>query len=249
MTLERAENPIKSTRTSFRILAELADTGGASLPEITGRVDITKGAVFNHLATLQELGYVVKREDEYQLSLSFLHLSRAARRQTAMTDRIEKRVCELAETTGETAGYVVMEDDDVVVATSSALTVGDSPLVTEGDRLSPETSAAGKAIVSKLSDEELRRFHRAAGDERTLDELHDDVTTIRSQGISVSRGEAVPTRYSVASPVEAPDGTVGAVTVWGPRDRLKGKALEQDIAGLVLKAADDIKVDLRRVDG
>ncbi|MFB6195687.1 MAG: IclR family transcriptional regulator [Haloplanus sp.] len=246
MALKSAQNPIKATQTSFHILSKVAESDGATLSEITERTDVTKGAVFNHLATLQELGYVYKQGNRYRLSISLLRLAANAQRQAGVTPGVANRVCRLAETSAETAGYVVMEHEQPVVATAFCSSGSDQMGLTRGTKLPIESSAAGKAILSELSDETIRRIHDESGAGKDFDELRREITTVRSKGIALSRGETRPNRYSVAVPVSSPVGAGAAVTVCGPKDRLNGKALEQDIAGLVVKAADDIEVTLRQ---
>jgi len=246
MALKSAQNPIKATQTSAHILSTIAESNGATLSEVTERTDVTKGAVFNHLATLQELGYIYKQENRYKLSLSLLRLAANAQRQAGVPPSVVNRICRLAETTAETAGYVVMEHERPVVATAFCSSGSDKMELTRGAQLPIESSAAGKAILSELPDEKIRQIHDESDADEDFDELRKEITTVRSKGIALSRGESRPNRYSVAVPVSSPVGADGAVTVCGPKDRLTGKALEQDIAGLVVKAADDIEVALRQ---
>src|ERR1700749_829732 len=53
---------------TFRILDEIAKTDGLGLNEVTQKTGIAKSTAFRILATLLELGYVLRRNGKYSVT-------------------------------------------------------------------------------------------------------------------------------------------------------------------------------------
>ena len=64
---------VKAVETTFMIVEMLKEMGGGRVTEIANQSDLSKGAVYKHLSTLRDLGYVVKRDNEYALGFQFLN--------------------------------------------------------------------------------------------------------------------------------------------------------------------------------
>lgn len=252
MATEGAKNPIKTTRTSFRILRTLAETGGASLGRLEADLDITKGAIYNHLATLEALGFVYERENTYYLGFALLEFVEPTRARSplggaAVGPLVSRRVCELADAAGESVSVVVREGNGAHVIYTAAADRRSPGRATLGSEVPLFTSAPGRAILSKLPDEEIERLHDATEPPEPIDRLMEGITKVRAQGIAVDRGEHVDGVHGVATPITGTgDEVLGAIAVSGPADRLSGKALQQDIAGLALRAAKDIAKAVER---
>jgi len=67
-----------------------------------------------HLHTLEELGYVVHRDDGYHVGLRFLEVGVTARSSYRGYDLVRRKVEEIAEVTGERAQFFVEEHGKVV---------------------------------------------------------------------------------------------------------------------------------------
>jgi len=63
---------VRTAETMFDIVQRLVDDDGASLAELASELDYAKSTVHRHLHTLEELGYVVHRDDGYHVGLRFL---------------------------------------------------------------------------------------------------------------------------------------------------------------------------------
>jgi DNA-binding IclR family transcriptional regulator len=248
MSEDPPTNPVQTTRASGRLLWTLADRGPSTLAELEAAVDLTKGAVFNHLATLAEAGFVDKRGNQYAVSPRVLQLGEAARRAFPGMDVARESVHRLAEMTGEVAAVVVWTGTDAVVVETAVGELGVPGWFSLGERLPLASTAAGKMVLSTLPDDDFERLARetASSDDVAYEALIDEIRTVRTQDLAFDRGEYSSDRYSVAAPVLGGDDTLRCVlTVSGPKARLSGMALQQDIAGLVVNAASRVQKEIR----
>lgn len=245
MAQNQAENPIQTTQSSFLILQTLADAGGSTLAELDGGVDLSKGAIYNHLATLQEIGVVVKRGDVYYPSLRTFQFGEAARKTLPGTGVARKQLWDLADATGEFASLVVHEDDTGVVMDIAAGQLTDTIWLTAGEELPLHSTAAGKVILSQLPERRVRDLCARADEAVDVDALLEEIRIVKAQGLAFSRGEYRDDQYSVAAPVvNSGKDLVYVVTLIGPKSRFSGKSLQQDVAGLVVSTANEIQKTL-----
>lgn len=71
MTYE-ANRPVETSLQTFEIIEQMTRTDGIRLSELASELGVSKGIVHNHLSTLRELGYVRKRDNQYQLTAKLL---------------------------------------------------------------------------------------------------------------------------------------------------------------------------------
>ena len=232
---------------SFRLLFELAEADSATLSELNDAVELTRGAIYNHLATLEELDVVTKRNDRYYVCPKILTLGEAARRSFRGADVARRKIQTIANTTGESASVVVWTGESAVVLDSTVGALGTPSCMSAGDELPLHSTAAGKVILSRLDEPDADRLceEAAATGKTAYSALLEEIKTVRAQGLAYSRGEFQPNQYSVAAPVVDSDGSLlYVITVYGLGERLRGKALQQDIAGIVVNTVTDIQNDL-----
>lgn len=252
--MKEAKNPVKSVRTTISILSALEDADGSRISELASRVETTKGTVHNHLATLREEGYVVKRGDQYYLGSRLVRFGAAVRERSPLYRRSEGELQSLAQSTGESACIAVEEEGYVVYQRIVPELSETQRLITEGDRMPLHCSALGKCLLAGYSNDEIRSYLEWCNEnglsERAIDdgdELVGEIKTVREQNLAFSRGEYDEDLYEVATSVQiGSTGARGAVGVFGPKERMSGKSLQQDTAGLVLNAAKRIEVAIHR---
>jgi len=230
-------HPVQATATTMRVVEALLDHEVAGVTELATALDLSKGAVHNHLRTLEGLGFVVREDRQYRVGTKFLDLGTRARGQLPVYRAARGEIARLARASGETAALVVPEHDQGAYT----LVAGDEDDETdlrEGIRRPLTADAAGKAILSTWPTDEVRDL-LSAGDETLLTELQ----TVREQGVVFDR--APDGVRSVAAPLSGESGRAsGAICVAGPADRLSGKRLEEDVTGLIVSSANSISVDL-----
>ncbi len=92
---------LSTVSTTFRIIDALERLDEATAVELMSDLDLSKSAVYNHLTTLKQHGYIVQEEDRYSLSLEFLRLGEFVRNKNRVYVTARPRLVELAENTGE----------------------------------------------------------------------------------------------------------------------------------------------------
>lgn len=242
-----ANPPVGATATTFAVVETLADHGEMGVTEVADRLDLSKGSAYNHLATLERLGYTVRRDGRYQLSLRFLDLGTRIRDREEVFLGARSAVDQLARTSGEVASLVVEEAGDAVFAYRA----GDDETthLREGSRVPLHACAAGKAIVANRPAADDYLDDATAPTAETLtdpDAFARELQTVRDQGLAFDRGELFADRRAVAAPIVTDDDrAVGAISVSGSANRMSGKRLEEDMPGLVISTAN--KVVLNRI--
>lgn len=239
---------VQATATTFEVIEALRDRDRAGVTELATELDLSKSAVHNHLSTLVSLGYVQRSDGGYRLTHQFLQLGLGIRERSAVFRAAKSDLRTLAQTTGETVNLVVPERDHGVYLHR----VGDGGHpIPEGGQIALHASAAGKSILAFRSHDEVDAFV----DEHGLPELTDRTVTdpatlrsqlrsIRDQRLAFDRGEQTPDWQCVASPIVVEDEPIGAISVSGPADRMRGKRLEEDSTGLVVSTAKAIELEL-----
>ena len=247
-----ARTEIKSTATCFAIIEAVQSNGSAGVSELAREVGVSKSGVHKHVQTLSRLGYLVRRGDEYHLSLRFLTLGAQARRRFPF-DAAEPVVARLAETTGHTTNFTARENDRVVYVSRVVPGAASSTNQGEGEIAPLHATAGGKAILANLDAETRRGIIDRTGlptyTRKTITErsaLERELQSIRDRRVSFDREEFAEGRQCVASPVLRDDGApIGAVSVTGDVQRMSGKRLEEDVAGLTISAAKDVEMATR----
>jgi IclR family transcriptional regulator, KDG regulon repressor len=216
-----------------------------SLAEISRRTGVPKATALRHLLALDEAGYVVVDEARQHYSLGSKALL-LAERYLAQFDRLEvirAELAQLAQQTGETAHYGVLEDVEMVY-----LEIAESPqrvriYVRRGDRLPAHAVAAGKAVLAHETPEALAQFLAhglPALTGRTITRTADfraELASVRRRGYAVNLGEWVEEVTAISAPVFGPGERVtGAIGVAGPGTRLKSVRVPE-IAAIVREAA------------
>ena len=244
------EYPVGATRTTFRVIEALRDSGGAGVTELANELGISKSAVHNHLVTLERLEFVRKEGTQYRLGLGFLDLGTAVRDDTPPCALARPVVDTLAEQTGELASLVIPEFGAAVYAYTRR-PCEETP-IRLGSRVPLHAGAPGKAVLARRSGDAVTEYVETYGlaksTRRTITDAADlraELRTIRDQGLAFDRGEEVRGRRAVAAPVcDEDDRPIAAVCVTGPAERLSGKRLEEDLPGLVLSSAKTVELEL-----
>jgi DNA-binding IclR family transcriptional regulator len=158
----------------------------------------------------------------------------------------------LAETTQERAQFLVEEHGRGVYLHTAT---GDNAVQVNA-RLGKvnylHASAAGKAIFANIDDERvdeiidrwgLPRFTTQTITDRN--ELSEELGKIKDRGYSFNYEESISGLRAVGTPVMGQDGQViGALSVSGPTNRLKGEWIESDIPDLLLGAANELELNI-----
>lgn len=244
---------VKATGTAFEIIETLAREDGGRVTEIATELGLAKSTVHRHLATLENLEYVVKDGDEYRIGFRFLELGEQTRKHSDTYQMARKKVSKIAEQTDERAQFVVEEHGKAVYVFGET---GEHAVQTNSEigKYRPlQSMAAGKAILAFLPEarveEIVRRHGLPALTENTItdeDELYEELEEIRERGYSINDQETIPGLRAVGVPIECPDGGVfGALSVSGPTHRVQGERLEETIPNILLGTANELELDMK----
>lgn len=248
---EQTEYAIDATDTSLEILEQLVENGPRGVTAIASELDMAKSAVHNHLTTLRARGYVVNRDGTYEASLGLLELGNRARGNLDLYD-VRAKIDNLAEATGETTILATEEAGHAVAVYIATTPDSWRPPFYEGERLPLHSNAAGKAILSTFSrarvEDMLTSNDLTAPTDRTVtdtDELTDQISRIRDDGIAFSKEEQFDGIVGVAAPLpQTNDVRPAAISVAGSADTLHGRHFEEDVTGQVVSTTKAINVEL-----
>ncbi|MUW13769.1 helix-turn-helix domain-containing protein [Halorubrum sp. CBA1125] len=247
-----AKHPVQTTEKTLTLVEELMGQGSCGVTELAAELDMGKSAVHNHLTTLQERGYVLKRGDEYQLGLKFLDIGGHVRKSTEFYQVAEPEVKSLAADTGELANLMVEEQGLGVYLMRSKGDMAVDIDTYAGMRTHLHTTALGKAILAHLSEERVEAIVERHGLERktpqsidTRAELFDALDEVRERGYAIDDGERVEGLRCIAAPVKRSSGAVlGSVSVSAPASRFSDDDLHAEPAERVLSAANVIELNM-----
>lgn len=248
---KQAKNPIKSAKTTVRIIEELKKREGAGVSELVDTIGLPKSSIHNYLATLEEEGYIVKKETKYHVGLRFLEIGSFARQRWAIYEEAKPEVRSLANETGELANLLVEEYGKGVYICRER---GDQAVKVDsytGQRVHLHNTALGKAILAHTAEERVDQIIDHHGlpktTQNTIDNhetLSEELTTIRERGVAFDDEERLTGLRCVAAPILNREGVAeGAISVAGPSNRFRGEFYEEELPNLLKNAANVIELN------
>jgi len=244
----RTGRPVKTTERSFEIISELKAASGLTLDGIAEATDMSRSTAHRHVATLEDIGCVVRENGEFTVSLWFLTYGTDARDRTDLYRVGREHADRLAAAVGETVWIDAKEVPEAVIVYKAT---GDRLFQSYADvgmRFRLHQIAGGKAILATMSDAEileiLDTFGLPAETDRTItdrEELLTELERIRTRGYAIDVEESVPGVSAIASPVEIDDDTVGSLAIAGSADRLGRGRLETELAEPLIEATKEIE--------
>lgn len=252
MNEQNKSRTIGSDRTVFRIIEALMELDGATVTELAAELDMAKSTVHQHLATLFDLGYVIKQKKEYNVGLRFLSIGEYAKGNNDAVPLIEPMVEQLAVETDERVQFFIEEHGQGIYLHTEAGERAVQANRKTGELRYLHSSAGGKAILAQMSTKEvdtiINKHGLPAETERTVTDretLFDELEVIRERGYSFNKGESIKGLWAVGVPVVVGDTIVGAFSISGPRHRLENSELGEEIPDLLLAAANELEIKLQ----
>lgn len=248
--MKDARNPVKSVQTALELIDTIQQREEAGVTELADDVGLSKGTVHCHLATLEENGYVVKKDGRYRLGLRFIDIAHHIRNRVEIYDIVTDEVEKLAEKSGELALFTVEEQREGICLYKAS---GENAVQTElyvGYRNDLHHTAVGKAILAFKPQEEIDEI-LAQSDlhgltEKTItneDDLREELAEIRERGLAFNRGETIPGLVGAGAPIRNHEGDVyGAIAVIGPTSRMTDERLEE-VSEMINHAVNVIEIN------
>lgn len=248
----KAKNPVKATKTAFKIIRALQELDGARVTELSAHLNQSKGSVHNHLSTLYELGYVTKEDSTYRVGLRFLEHGIYARQRQPLYEIAKPEVEALAEETGELVNLLVEEHGMGVYLSRATGKNAVNVDAQTGTQVHLHNTGLGKAILAYLPESRveaiLDRHGMPQTTERTIndrDALFDRLETVRERGVAFDDEERLPGLQCVAVPIRNEEGHAeGALSVSVPTRRMADNPLESEIPTLLKDAANVIQLNV-----
>ncbi|MFW6435405.1 MAG: IclR family transcriptional regulator, partial [Halovenus sp.] len=224
---------------------------GAGVTAVANEVGLPKSSAYNHLETLEQEEYVLKEGGEYHVGLRFLDLGRHARQRDSLYETARPELETLADETGELVNLLVEEHGQGVYVCRVR---GDRAVNVEAntsDRVHLHSTALGKVILAYSDEDRVNQILDAHGlpatTERTItdpDELRAELSEIRERGVAFDRQERIAGLCCVAVPILDDDRRpVGAISVSGPKSRMKGERLESELPERLESAANVVELN------
>lgn len=251
---QRPSETLSTLERGFEVTRTLRELGGARVTELAEALDIAPSTAHKYLATLAQERFVVKEGDEYHVGLEFLDLGTYAKNRKKGYRLSIPKVRDISEETGERAQFVVEEyGRGIYLHTEASEARAVSTDRRAGIRRYLHASAAGKAILANLPeyriDEIIEEHGLPAETSRTItdrEELLEELANVRKSNVAYNNEESVEGLRAVGVPVCGTDGLVlGALSVSGPSNRMKGPLYREEIPDLLLGHANEIELKIR----
>lgn len=249
---EKANHPVLASQKTLTLVETIDEMDGARIFELADALDMSKGAVHNHLSTLREAGYVCTNGQEYRLSLRFLSLGGSIRRRMPLYQHGQGPIDQLAQDTGMLANLMKEEGGRGVYLYQSRGPNAVNLDTHVGFRLRLHNIAVGKAILAFLADERVTAILDEWGlpreTEQTItsrDALHDELALIRERGYATDREERTEGLTCIGAPVLVEGEVLGAISISAPTKCLGSEGFDADMIAEVESTANNIALDIK----
>ncbi|MCD2205119.1 IclR family transcriptional regulator [Halobacterium sp. KA-6] len=249
MTAEK--RTFTTTETSFAVIQAVQDTNGTTFTELKSRLDLPKSTLYYHLNTLEELGYLVKNDDEYQLGLRFLSHTEHAKQKEPTFSVVREKAQELANRIPEETDFAVEENGRLIVIEH---TIGGAAMTDFkiGQYLYMHATANGKVLLAEMSEERVDDIIDKWGlpqlTENTITKrsaLKEELEKVREQGYAINDEEDRQGLRGVGTKITKPDGSVlGSLAIDGAPFRMTTERIEDQIVEYLFNTIDAIESEL-----
>ena len=246
------ENKVKSVKKTFEIVRTIQELNGASLTELSREMGIPQSTAHNYLKSLEESHYLVNEDGTYHVGIRFLEHGAYARDRRNIYDTARPEVNKLATETGELANLLVEEHGRGSYLLRARGVDAVQVEAHIGTRVYLHSTALGKAILAHMPEdrrEEILDRHglpeRTARTTTDRDQLREDLAEIRDRGYAYDDEERLEGLRCVAAAVQSNSGRVlGAVSVSGPTNRLRGERFRQELPSKLLEVVNVIELNI-----
>lgn len=249
---DKEDTTVKATATSVRLIEVLLEHNGATITELDDQVAFSKSTIHNHLDTLKQLGFVIRDNWTYRVSLRFLQIGGITRNRHPLYRASATEVRQLSTASRLVASLVVVERKTGICLCTAAREKADEPLIEMGDTLPLHCTAPGKALLAAMSPADVdaiidqNGLSKYTGNTLTSrSDLDKELQDIRSRGIAFDREEWQEDVRGIAAVIDDSQSQLGAISVVSSADTMSGKRFQQDIPGLVISSANRIQKKIR----
>lgn len=252
-----AENPDKeksgeigSVRQAFNIIECLEETDGATVSEVSEKLDLPLSTAHVYLKTLLNAGYVTKEKDTYSLSLRFLKHGGYTRHQLDVYQVAKPEVDALSRDTGEVADFGMEENGQRVLLYKSEGPEGITQKPVTGEYTHMHMTALGKSLLSGCPDDRISEIIDTHGlpqaTQYTITDreaLFEEIQRIRDQGYAIEDQERREGIRAIGMPIEGADGhAIGSISISGPVSKITEERIENELRERMEDAVNIIEI-------
>jgi len=246
---------LTTSTTTLQVVDALKELNGATVTQMAHHLGLSKGGVYNHLATLRENEFVIKNGDEYDLSPQFILIGEHVRQKNLLYKFGKQEIDKLVQETGEYAQLITERHGLGIVLylqRGQKALASNYPNQMKRKPLHLHHLAAGKAILARLPDARVREIIKQHGllerTENTItdtESLFEQLAEISERGYAYNIEEEVDGLRAIGAAIDGPDGSVlGAVSLSGPKSRMQGAEFQNELPEKVMNTADVIEVNI-----
>jgi DNA-binding IclR family transcriptional regulator len=250
-------SPSKSLQKALRILLYMGERAPeAGISQLAAELGMPKGTVHRLLNTMERFELIERNaeSERYRLGLKLHQLGSKALESRTLRGEAHLLLLEMSRRSHETVSLAVPGAGGVI-----CLDRLDSPhtIITVctpvGTFFPPHCTAAGKAILAYMPEEEINEIVKRNGQRQYtqftiggLADLKENLRLIRQRGYAVDHQELERGLSGVAAPVlTAHERVIAAVGIAGPTLRFRGKELAEKVS-LVTEIAARLAMSLGR---
>ena len=204
---------------------------GLTFSQVSQCVSFPKSSIHCLLVTLERLGYVERLESSgrFVAGVNLVRIATVASHAIVLRQKAGPLLTELAQRTGLTVHMAVLENNEALLI-AKVEPSGTRPVATwVGKRIDYHCTSLGKALIARMSDEEVRSLirerHMLRHNENTictLARLKENLMVTRSAGYAVDDEEEEIGVRCVGAPVLGVSGRVeAAVSVSGTVEQIR----------------------------
>ncbi len=234
---ERPAEFVGSFEKGLAVIQVLANAEkGMTLAEVAEETGTSRASARRYLLTLQSLGYAELITKRFELTPQILELG-GGRYDSGLTWQIAVPLMEnLAASLGESCSAFIRDGAEVVCAAHVDADRFMAFRMPVGSRLPVLTTAAGRMILSEISDECIADVYEKSRPKRftqftrvDLDDILADIQDIRAQGYAVVDQELEIGLRTIAVPVRNKLGRIaGALNISADSSRVEMRTMIED---------------------
>jgi DNA-binding IclR family transcriptional regulator len=210
------------------ILGVFERSGGMlTLGQISSRSGLPRSSVHRILQQLVTARWLQRCDNEYTLGLRMFEIGSLVVHRTRLGDIARPFMQELCATTGHVVHMALLDEHDVVYLEKVGGAFGSTLPSRVGGRLPAHCTGVGKVLLAYSPRAVVDRYLkgglclRTRASIGTQEGLEAAMVKIRNSGYSTESGEAAPGVACVAAPILEFDSAVAAISVCGPRERIR----------------------------
>lgn len=243
---------LKSVDRAFKVIEYLRANGPARLSEIAAEFDMPMSTAHVYLSTLCETEYVTKREQKYECSLRFLWTGGLLRDEIPLFQVAKSEIDDLQNDIGEHANVAIEQNWYMIQLYKSENPESIDDNASVGAHLHLHTTASGKAMLSRWSEEAIDELVRRRGlpkqTENTItdrDTLVSELEEVREQEYAINDAEHHHGVRAIGTPIISNSGdAIGAISVSGPLSRITTERIEDAIVPKIFNKKNIIELKL-----